>query len=112
MGRALAIAMGVMVALLAGPALAFEETPEAPPQQTSVVAPETKAPVAELQSPSTGGAEGSKKIGVSLFSFGLMPKLDIGLEVLYGDQPQQLQQGPIEDEAQDVTVLGKVKRRF
>jgi hypothetical protein len=112
MDRVSAIAAGVMAALLAGPALAFEQTPEAPPQETSVVAPETKAPIAELQSPGTSGAEGSKNTGVSLFSFGLMPKLDIGLEVLYGDQQQQLQQGPVEDAAQDVTVLGKVNRRF
>jgi hypothetical protein len=116
MDRVSTIAAGVMAALLAavGPALAFEQTPEALPQETSVVAPETKAPVAELQSPGTSGAEGSKQTGVSLFSFGLMPKLDIGLEVLYGDQQQQLQQGPIEElnEAQNVTVLGKVNRRF
>jgi hypothetical protein len=108
----LVIATCVMAALLAGPALAFEQTPEAPPQRTSVAAPEIKAPVAELQSPAKSGAESTAKTGASLFSFGLLPKLDIGLELLYGDQQQQLQQGPIEDETQDVTVLGKVKRRF
>jgi hypothetical protein len=41
-------------------------------------------------------------------------KLDFGLELLYGQEQQQLdlQQGPTFDDNGDVTVLGKVKRRF
>jgi hypothetical protein len=51
-----------------------------------------------------------------MFGYTVMPKLNFGLELLYGDgQPQlELQQGgpSFEDENRDVTVLGKVKRRF
>lgn len=51
-----------------------------------------------------------------MFGYTVMPKLNFGLELLYGDgQPQlDLQQaGPsFEDENRDVKVLGKVKRRF
>jgi hypothetical protein len=45
-----------------------------------------------------------------------MPKLDFGLELLYGqEQPKLELQGPtarsLEGDS-DVTVLGKIKRRF
>jgi hypothetical protein len=43
-----------------------------------------------------------------------MPKLNFGLDVLYGQDEQQLQfKGPSTvEENGDVSVLGKVKRRF
>jgi hypothetical protein len=56
-----------------------------------------------------------------LFGFGLLPKLNpfaklnFGLDVLYGDKREQLelqQQGSKADESGDVSVVGKVKRRF
>jgi hypothetical protein len=46
------------------------------------VTPETKAPVAELQSPAPGSAPGLEKSGAKLFGFSLLPKLDFGLELL------------------------------
>jgi hypothetical protein len=45
-------------------------------------------------------------------NFGILPQLDIGLELLYGDEQRGGGQDPIADETGDVTVLGKVKRRF
>ena len=49
-----------------------------------------------------------------MFGYSILPKLDFGLELLYGgdDKQLQIQQGPSFDENQDVTVLGKVKRHF
>jgi hypothetical protein len=49
-----------------------------------------------------------------VFGYSILPKLDFGLELLYGQEQQQLdlQQGPTFDDNGDVTVLGKVKRRF
>jgi hypothetical protein len=51
---------------------------------------------------------------VNVFGYNLFPKLDFGLDVLYGQDQQQLElQGPTTlEENGDVTVLGKVKRRF
>ena len=55
------------------------------------------------------------KRGIQIFGYTLMPKLDFGLDLLYGEDQQQLelQQGLTTFDADtDVTVLGKVKRRF
>jgi len=44
-----------------------------------------------------------------------LPKLDFGLELLYGDTQQQrlqVEQGRLSDENDDVTVLGKFNRHF
>jgi hypothetical protein len=99
MWRSFAIA-GVVAAfsLGTGPALAFQET------------------ALQLGTPGTAAAapQADNK-GVKVFGYTILPKLNFGLELLYGQEQQQmdLQQGSIlEDENQDVTVLGKVKRRF
>jgi hypothetical protein len=114
MRRVCATATGMTAALLlaAGTAFAFEESP-APAPEAVQVAPETKAPVAELQSPAPGSAPSLEKSGAKLFGLSLLPKLDFGLELLYS-QPQstELQQGPLSDENGNLTVLGTVKRHF
>jgi hypothetical protein len=115
MRRPIAIA-GVLAALSFGsaPALAFQETPVPPPVPTE--APQAVSPPVALQlgKPSGVAAPKEEKGGLNLFGYTLLPKLDFGLDVLYGQDQQQLQlQGPTTlDENGDVTVLGKVKRRF
>jgi hypothetical protein len=113
MRESLAILMGVTVLLLAGPASAFEQTPEAPP--AAAATPPAPAPTAQLGTPATGVAQpASAPSGAKVFGFGILPKLDFGLELLYGDKQQQdlqLQQGALPDD-NDVTVLGKFKRHF
>ena len=54
--RKVALAAGVIAALLvgAGPALAFQETPEAPPEALSVAPDPSKAPAMQMQTPATG----------------------------------------------------------
>jgi hypothetical protein len=115
MRRVCATATGMTAALLlaGGSAFAFEESPAAPTPEAVPVTPETKAPVAELQSPAPGSAPSLEKSGAKLFGFSLLPKLDFGLELLYS-QPQstELQQGPLSDENGNLTVLGTVKRHF
>ncbi len=90
----------------------FRRAP-APPPEAAPVAPATKAPAAELQSPAPGTAPTPEKSGAKVFGFSLLPKLDFGLELLYS-QPQatELQQGIAPDDNDDLTVLGKVKRHF
>ena len=104
-------AIGVCAAILAAsaPALAFQEVPEAPAPEVSYGSPEPSTPSAALQSPG-GGAQASEQKGV--LNFGILPKLDIGLELLYGNNQDAEAQDPMADESGDVTVLGKVKRRF
>ena len=48
-----------------------------------------------------------------MFGFNVLPKMDFGLELLYSQQPMQLQQTtPLSEDNEDLTVLGKVKRHF
>ena len=105
------IASSVCAAILAAsaPALAFQEMPEAPAPEVSYGSPEPSAPSVALQGPG-GIAQASENNG--FLNLGILPKLDIGLELLYGDEQQSAAQDPIADETGDVTVLGKVKRRF
>jgi hypothetical protein len=113
MRRPLAIVTGLAALFLAGPALAFQQSPEAPPPEANEAAPPAKAPAAELGAPAMVGEQGQTPSGMKVFGFGILPKLDFGLELLYGQQQMQLQQGgPTSEETEDLTVLGKIKRHF
>ena len=124
MRRLLAIS-GLLVALPLGvvPALAFEETPLPPPADAQQAAPRAKSPpmppAMQLGTPADATTPEEESTG--LFGLGLLPKLNpfralnFGLDVLYGEkQPQKesLQQGSTVEEGGDVSVVGKVKRRF
>jgi hypothetical protein len=124
MRRFLAIT-GLLVALPLGaaPALAFQETPLPPPADAQQEAPRAKSPpmppAMQLGTPADATTPDDESAG--LFGLGLLPKLNpfrklnFGLDVLYGEKQQQQdpqQQGSKTDESGDVSVLGKVKRRF
>jgi hypothetical protein len=115
MRRSIAIA-SMMAALSFGsaPAYAFQETPVPPPAATEP--PQAAPPVTALQlgTPGAVGAPQEKQGGLNLFGYTVLPKLNFGLDVLYGQDQQQLElQGPTTlEENGDVSVLGKVKRRF
>ena len=110
---------GLVVALSFGaaPAFAFQETP-VPPASPSE-APQATPPVEALQlgTPAAAAAPHEKQGGLHLFGWTVLPKLNFGLDVLYGQDQQQLQLGTTDslgtlEENGDVSVLGKVKRRF
>jgi hypothetical protein len=107
---------GLAAALLFGsvPAFAFEETPVPPPEPAEQGAPHATPPAMKLGSPTAPANPEIEKKGLKLFGYSILPKLDFGLELLYGQDQQQLQlqQMPSLDENSDVTVLGKVKRNF
>jgi hypothetical protein len=109
MKRAVLNGVGVLTAILAAsaPALAFQELPEAPAPEVSYGSPEPSTPSAAVQSPVTLATENR-----GVLNLGILPKLDIGLELLYGNNQEAEVQDPMADESGDVTVLGKVKRRF
>ncbi|HZP08437.1 hypothetical protein [Methyloceanibacter sp.] len=116
MRRRLAIS-GLIAALSLGsaPAFAFQEQPVPPPSAAEDAAPQAKAAPLQLANPSAMTNEKQATGGVHVFGHTILPKLNFGLELLYGqDEPQvQFQQGgPSFDDNQDVTVLGKVKRHF
>jgi hypothetical protein len=115
--RKTTLAAGVIAALLvgAGPALAFQETPEAPPEVLSIAPDASKDPAMQMQTPATGpvSTPPAEKSGAKVFGFNILPKMDFGLELLYSQQPMELQQAtPLPEDNEDLTVLGKVKRHF
>ena len=118
MRRPIAIA-GLMAALCFGaaPAFAFQETPV--PPATPSEAPQVTPPVEAFQlgTPAGIAAPNEKQGGLNLFGYTVLPKLNFGLDVLYGQDQPQFQLGAPDnldtlEESDDVSVLGKVKRRF
>jgi hypothetical protein len=119
MRRLIAIA-GLTAALLIGgaPAFAFQETP-VPPATPGEAAPQATPSAQPLQlgTPAGAVAPNEQQGGLNLFGYTVLPKLNFGLDVLYGQDQQQLQLGAPSgldalEENGDVSVLGKVKRRF
>lgn len=127
MRRSLTIAgfLAAALTLSAAPALAFKETPPPPPAESHEAQDASRSktppmpPAMKLGTPTDAlQPEGEDK---GLFGFGLLPKLNpfqklnFGLDVLYGDKEEHSelpQQGSKADESGDVSVVGKVKRRF
>jgi hypothetical protein len=118
--RKLAAIAVVMAALSfgSGYAFAFQETPPPPPANDAEETPAPQAPPLQLGTPSGAQADQqADRKGLKLFGYTVLPKLDFGLDVLYGQDQQQLQLGGTDnsgtlEENGDVSVLGKVKRRF
>lgn len=119
----LIIAAGGLLAALAvggsGDARAFTET-TLPPAQPQAAQP---APQLQLQKPD--GSSGlslvnpgdSKSGGTELSipgigSVGTLPKLDFGLDLLYGAGSDPVQERALENENRDVTIKGTIKHRF
>jgi hypothetical protein len=101
----------------AAPAIAFQEVPAAPPPSPSgEPAPQAKAPpVLALGTPPSNSDHAKEEGGIHVFGYTFLPKLDFGLDLLYGEGQQQLNldQGLTTFDADsDVTVFGKVKRQF
>ncbi|HZJ12669.1 MAG TPA: hypothetical protein VFD26_08495 [Methyloceanibacter sp.] len=115
MRRLVAIAgLAATLSLGSAPALAFQETP-VPPTPGAEAVPETAPPPPSLQLGTPGAAQTDPQAdrhGLKLFGYTILPKLDFGLDVMYGQEQVQLQGPTALEENGDVTVLGKVKRRF
>ena len=115
-GLASIAALLIALALGGGQALAFQEMSAPPPEDAAEATPKPK-PQQDPLLLGTPGNEASPRAdagGLKLFGYIVMPKLNFGLDVLYGQDEQQLQfKGPSTvEENGDVSVLGKVKRRF
>ncbi len=108
--------------LLAGlPALAFEEVTSgstATPRPATAIAPSPAAPITDsldLAAPDSGSADaGGTEINIpGLGSIGVLPKLDFGLELLYGATSDGPGAPEIDVPADgDLTVKGEIKHTF
>lgn len=102
-----------------GSAFAFQQTPTAsgPPVAPSQAQEGGASLNAESANPPAGvvGETGSKGFGIpGLGSIGILPKLDFGLELLYGTSAEErAEESAVPDTGfDDVTIRGSVKRRF
>ncbi len=102
---------------IAGSAAAFQQQPVAPGTVPGL-APDVAQmvdgdPRAELVTPDAD-AQGSKSEESGWFS--KLPKLNFGLEVLYGDDSQVVEEFTPEDlnneDGADFTIMGTVKKKF
>lgn len=110
--RRSALIAGLLLSLGSAPVLAFQEMPEPPP--ADMPSPTSQGEALQLGTPGGATAPEAEEGGLSLFGYTVLPKFDFSVDTLYGQDQQQLDLGgpAIIEENGDVTVLGKVKRRF
>ena len=111
-------AAAIMFAL-SSPAMAFQETPVAPAatDEAAIVSGGGKdaaqAPKVELITPDindAGNSVGTEIRIPGLGSLGMLPKLDFGLELLYGAaEDKRIDEEPLGD---GITIRGTLKHKF
>jgi len=111
------VALLAVLSVGATPAFAFQETPVPPATPETAPLAASPGPAMQLGTAAVPGAPAEKQGGLNLFGYRVLPKLNFGLDVLYGQDQPQLQLGSPDsldtlEENGDVSVLGKVKRRF
>jgi hypothetical protein len=113
-----------VLALLAQPAMAFKQT-ETSPQEPAAAANDSSAQMAKpggepgkglnLAVPglSLGKSNGTEVKIPGIGTVGVLPKLDFGLELLYGANGNEAKVLPDEKtETNDVQIRGTIKHRF
>jgi hypothetical protein len=109
------VALAVTV-LLGGTAsaLAFQQEQAAPTEEPSRLAPSDADTALARGTAQGNGAEAGKKEAGGMLGLGIWSKLNFGLDLLYSQQPDDLQQsnGAVDEEQDDVSVLAKIKRLF
>jgi hypothetical protein len=121
----LAVAGGLVVAVAAtgGQAYAFTETKVSPPATQAAPKKETPSVPLQTQKSETGNGlqitmpgdaqSGGTELKVpGIGSVGVLPKLDFGLELLYGSGNSSNPEQNIEDKNGDVQIKGSIKHRF
>lgn len=110
--------LGLGLAVAGLPAFAFqEETGPATTQgaEASQAAPEATAPAAGLAvTPKDKAAEGTEVTIPGFGTLGVLPKMDFGLELLYGANEEKAP-GPENSETpedSDLAIRGSVKHKF
>ena len=111
----------VLAFAAAGHAHAFTETQVPPPAAKS--APLAEQPTLQLDklddgnglsltTPNDGTSGGTELKIPGVGSIGTLPKLDFGLELLYGGGTDQGTDTTLEDKSDDVLIKGKIRHRF
>ena len=98
------------MALASTAALAFQEERQASPAAPDAGSPSATAPLAstDARSPAAGGTEVSIP---GLGKLGVLPKMNFGLELLYGAaEASKVEEPP--QEADGLTIRGSIKHKF
>ncbi|WP_125461889.1 MULTISPECIES: hypothetical protein [Rhodomicrobium] len=85
--------------------------PEGAPAQLQIGKPEDGNGMA-LSSPATSQAGGTELTIPGVGSVGTLPKLDFGLELLYGAGNSPAAEKPEDEKNDDVLIKGTIKHRF
>lgn len=105
--------MSATLLAVAGTAsVAFEEQKAAPPVAD---APAAKAATGAVQAPAPAAKSEGTEIRIpGLGKLGTLPKMDFGLELLYGAAEGTKAEEPskIEDQTEDLTIKGSIKHNF
>lgn len=99
------------LALVSTAAYAFQEQKSAPVETSEGASPVAPAPLASDDAPS---AKGTPVRIPGLGTLGVIPKMDFGLELLYGAASEQgaKRPDPSKSEQEDVLVGGRIKHKF
>ena len=107
----------MLAAGLAMPAVAFQETKVAPAEKAQPSAPLTPQlqlpegkPGIQLSTPE--GGKGTEVRIPGLGKLGVLPKLDFGLDILYGASDDRRQLPGAQGNSDEVTVRGSLKHKF
>ncbi len=105
------LVLGALLGVASQAALAFQETNSGAAQTAPAASPS-----AQLGAPAAASKSSGTEIKVpGLGTIGALPKLDFGLELLYGASGQQQQQqlGPLDDKLDNgAQIRGTLKYRF
>lgn len=108
---------GLVAAICGAPALAFQESKVAPAEKAAPSAPLTPQlqvpegkPGIQLSTPE--GGKGTEVRIPGLGKLGVLPKLDFGLDILYGATDDRRQLPGSQGNSDEVTVRGSIKHKF
>lgn len=108
--------LGAVLAFASTGAFAFQEQQAGSPPQAAPpaqVAPATDDPVLGMSGQDTAKSAGGTEVSIpGLGKVGVLPKMDFGLELLYGAADQKQPELPQEDNFDDLTVRGTLKHKF
>ena len=110
------IAVAASLVVLSTAALAFQEQSSGSAPVAGAQAPATEVKPVELAPPATDALKPSVGTEVripGLGKLGSLPKMDFGLELLYGAAEGKQPEATSRDEArEDLTIRGTVKHKF
>jgi hypothetical protein len=109
------IGMGLALTLVSSSALAFQEQGGAAPVTPAPAESKPAAPAEkglDFSAPKIEPGDTGTEVRIpGLGKLGVLPKMDFGLELLYGANESK-QPEPIEQPAEDLTIRGTVKHNF